>query len=105
MGNPYDVERSWPPYFLEHRKLFEEGMQGTYQCGDLPIYTVHAPLGHIGNAIFIVGDDGVLLYDTGIGESPARSSQRRSARSPTSRSWPSSTRITTPTTTTAPAPS
>ena len=24
MTNPYDVERSWPDYFLEHRKLFEE---------------------------------------------------------------------------------
>ncbi len=68
MANPYDVERSWPPYFLEHRKLFEDEMQGTYQCGDLPVYTVHAPLGYIGNATFIVGDDGVILYDTGIGD-------------------------------------
>jgi alkyl sulfatase BDS1-like metallo-beta-lactamase superfamily hydrolase len=66
--NPYDVERSWPDYFLEHRKLFEEdGGQGTYKCGDLPVWTVHAPLGFIGNSTFIVGDDGVIVYDTGIG--------------------------------------
>lgn len=68
MTNPYDVERSWPDYFLEHRKLFEEGGgQGTYKCGDLPVWTVHAPLGYIGNSTFIVGDDGVIVYDTGIG--------------------------------------
>jgi alkyl sulfatase BDS1-like metallo-beta-lactamase superfamily hydrolase len=68
MPNPYDVERSWPDYFLEHRKLFEEGGgQGTYRCGDLPVWTVHAPLGFIGNSTFIVGEDGVIVYDTGIG--------------------------------------
>lgn len=68
MANPYDVERSWPDYFLEHRKLFEEGEggQGTYQFGDLPVWTVHAPLGFIGNATFIEGDDGVIVYDTSL---------------------------------------
>lgn len=67
MSNPYDVERSWPDYFLEHRKLFEEGEgQGTYKCGDLPVWTVHAPLGYLGNAAFIVGDDEVIVYDTGV---------------------------------------
>lgn len=66
--NPYDVERSWPDYFLEHRSLFEEreGGQGTYRFGDHPVWTVHAPLGFIGNATFIEGDDGVIVYDTGI---------------------------------------
>lgn len=68
MSNPYDVERSWPDYFLEHRKLFEEreGGQGTYKYGDLPVWTVHSPLGFIGNGTFIEGDDGVILYDTGV---------------------------------------
>lgn len=68
MANPYDVERSWPDYFLEHRKLFEEGEggQGTYQYGDLPVWTVHSPLGFIGNGTFIEGEDGVILYDTGV---------------------------------------
>jgi alkyl sulfatase BDS1-like metallo-beta-lactamase superfamily hydrolase len=65
MANPYDVERSWPDYFLEERKLFDEG-QGTYRCGDLPVWTVHCPLGYIGNSTFIEGDDGVIVYDTGI---------------------------------------
>ena len=30
--NPYKVERSWPPYFLEHQKLFTE-QAGTYKAG------------------------------------------------------------------------
>jgi len=64
MANPYDVERSWPDYFLEHRKLFEEENQGTYRCGEHPVYTVHAPLGYLGNSTFIVGQDGVIVYDT-----------------------------------------
>lgn len=67
MANPYDVERSWPEYFLEHRKMFEEGGgQGTYKCGDLPVWTVHAPLGYLGNSAFIEGDDAVIVYDTGV---------------------------------------
>jgi alkyl sulfatase BDS1-like metallo-beta-lactamase superfamily hydrolase len=68
VNNAYDVERTWADYFLQHRELFEEGKgQGTYQCGDLPVWTVHAPLGYIGNSTFIVGDDGVIVYDAGIG--------------------------------------
>ena len=68
MTNPYDVERSWPDYFLEHRKMFEEreGGQGTYKCGDLPVWTIHAPLGYLGNVSFIEGDDAVIVYDTGV---------------------------------------
>jgi alkyl sulfatase BDS1-like metallo-beta-lactamase superfamily hydrolase len=64
--NPYDVERSWPDYFLEHRKLFEEENQRTYKCGELPVWTVHCPLGYIGNSTIIEGDDGLIVYDTGI---------------------------------------
>ena len=73
MTNPYDVERSWPDYFLEHRKLFEdrEGGRGTYRCGDHPVWTVHAPLGFLGNSTFIEGDDGVIVYDTSMGIEPA----------------------------------
>ena len=65
MNNPYDVERSWPDYFLEHRRKTVE-MQGTYRCGDLPVWTVHCPLGYLGNATVIEGDDGLILYDTGV---------------------------------------
>jgi len=65
MTNPYDVERSWPDYFLEHRRQTVE-MQGTYQCGDLPVWTVHCPLGFLGNATIIEGDDGLIVYDTGV---------------------------------------
>ena len=65
MSNPYDVERSWPDYFLEHRRRTVE-MQGTYKCGELPVWTVHCPLGYLGNATVIEGDDGLILYDTGV---------------------------------------
>lgn len=49
MSNPYDVPRSFPDYFLQHRELTVE-RQGTYRCGDLPVWTVHCPLGLLGNA-------------------------------------------------------
>lgn len=65
MANPYDVERSWPDYFLEHyRETVEK--QGTYQCNDLPVWTVYCPLGYLGNSTIIEGDDGLIVYDTGV---------------------------------------
>ena len=65
MANPYDVERSWPDYFLEHRRLTVE-KQGTYGCEGLPVWTVHCPLGYLGNSTIIEGDDGLIVYDTGV---------------------------------------
>ncbi len=65
MANPYDVERSWPDYFLEHRRLTVE-KQGTYRCDSLPVWTVHCPLGYLGNGTIIEGDDGLIVYDTGV---------------------------------------
>jgi alkyl sulfatase BDS1-like metallo-beta-lactamase superfamily hydrolase len=65
VANPYDVERSWPKYFLEHRRLTVE-QAGTYRCGDLPVWTVHCPLGYLGNSTIIEGDDGLIVYDTGV---------------------------------------
>jgi alkyl sulfatase BDS1-like metallo-beta-lactamase superfamily hydrolase len=65
MTNPYDVERSWPDYFLEHRRLTVE-RQGTYQCGDLRVWTVYCPHGFLGNSTIIEGDDGLIVYDTGV---------------------------------------
>lgn len=65
MSNPYDVERSWPDYFLEHRKLTLE-QQGTYRCDDLPVWTVYCPNGYLGNSTIIEGDDGLIVYDTGV---------------------------------------
>ncbi len=61
--SPYQVERSWPDYFLEHRKLFTE-KAGTYRAGDNPVWTVHVPCGWIGNSTIIEGDDGLIIYDT-----------------------------------------
>lgn len=65
MPNPYDVERSWPDYFLEHRRSTVE-KQGTYQCGDLPVWTVYCPLGFLGNSTIIEGENGLIVYDTGV---------------------------------------
>ena len=65
MANKYDVERSWPDYFLEHRRETVE-KQGTYRAGSLPVWTVHCPLGYLGNSIIIEGDDGLIVYDTGV---------------------------------------
>ena len=63
--NPYQVERSWPPYFLEHKKLFTE-QAGTYKAGKYPVWTVHVPGGWIGNSTIIEGDDGLIVYDTSV---------------------------------------
>lgn len=63
--NPYDVKRSWPDYFLEHRRLTVE-QQGTYRCGDLPVWTVYCPRGYIGDSIIIEAPDGLIVYDAGV---------------------------------------
>lgn len=63
--NPYPVERNFPEYFLEHRKLMTEDA-GTYKAGDHPVWTVHVPDQWYGNSIFIEGRDGVIVYDTSI---------------------------------------
>lgn len=42
MANPYDGERSWPDYFLEHHRLTVE-KQGTYGCEGVPVWIVHCP--------------------------------------------------------------
>jgi hypothetical protein len=78
--NPYDVERSWPDYFLEHRRLTVE-RQGTYRCGDLPVWTIHCPLGYLGNSTVIEGEDGLIVYDTGVNpEAGAHIAREASAR-------------------------
>ena len=63
--NPYEVERSWPPYFLEHQKLFTE-KAGTYKAGKYPVWTIHVPGGWIGNSTVIEGEDGLIVYDTSV---------------------------------------
>ncbi|QFU76605.1 MBL fold metallo-hydrolase [Halioglobus maricola] len=63
--SPYHVERTWPDYFLEHKKLFTE-KSGTYRAGEHPVWTVHVPGGWIGNSTIIEGDDGLIVYDTSV---------------------------------------
>ncbi|WP_036376742.1 alkyl sulfatase dimerization domain-containing protein [Mycolicibacterium austroafricanum] len=71
MSNPYDVERSWPDYFLEHRRMTVE-RHGTYRCADLPVWTVYCPGELLGNSVFIEGDDGLIVYDTGVNMAAGR---------------------------------
>jgi len=63
--NPYKVERTWPPYFLEHEKLFTE-KAGVYKAGPHPVWTLHALGGYYGNTTVIEGNDGLIIYDTGV---------------------------------------
>jgi hypothetical protein len=80
VSNPYDVERSWPDYFLEHRRLTVE-RQRTCRCGDLPVWTIHCPLGYLGNSTVIEGEDGLIVYDTGVNpEAGAHIAREASAR-------------------------
>ena len=65
MANPYDVERTWPEYFTRHRELTLD-RQGTYRCGELPVWTIYCPKGYLGNSTVIEGDDGLIVYDTGV---------------------------------------
>jgi alkyl sulfatase BDS1-like metallo-beta-lactamase superfamily hydrolase len=48
---------------LEHRRLTVE-QQGTYRCGDLPVWTVYCAMGFVGNSIIIEAPDGLIVYDT-----------------------------------------
>ena len=65
MKNPYDVERSWPAYFLEHREI-TLGEQGTHKCGDLPVWVVRHPAGTVGDVVIIETSDCLVVYDTGL---------------------------------------
>ena len=62
---PYNVDRNWPPYFLEHEKLFTE-KAGVYKAGPHPVWTLHALGGYYGNPTVIEGKNGLIVYDTGV---------------------------------------
>ena len=55
--------------------------QGTYRCGDLPVWTVYCPAGLLGNSTVIEGDDGLTLIDGGWSIPVARDLLDRSLRS------------------------
>jgi alkyl sulfatase BDS1-like metallo-beta-lactamase superfamily hydrolase len=61
--NAYKVERSFPPYFLEHKKYFEPKV---YKIGDYPVWSINNTDNWAVNSILIEGDDGLIVYDTGI---------------------------------------
>lgn len=57
------VERSWPDYFIEHKKLFTPHV---YKIGDHPIWSINNLDGWAANSIVIEGDDSLIVYDTGL---------------------------------------
>ena len=59
----YQVERSWPDYFLEHKQYFEPR---TYKIEGAPIWSINNPENWAVNCILIEGDDALIVYDTGI---------------------------------------
>lgn len=65
-GNPYKVERTFPPYVAEHRKLFTE-KSGIYQAGNHPVWTVHSPDQWAGNITFIETKNDLIVVDCSIG--------------------------------------
>ncbi len=58
------IERSFPPYFLEHRS--QVCQSAVVQLPGLPIWFLQSPGGWSVNSIVIEGDDGVIVYDTGV---------------------------------------
>ncbi len=59
----YHVERSWPDYFLEHKKYFEPQ---TYKIEGAPIWSINNPENWAVNCTLIEGDDELIVYDTGL---------------------------------------
>lgn len=59
----YQVERSWPTHFEEHRKHFEPKV---YQIGDHRMWSINNPDDWAANSIVIEGDSSLIVYDTGL---------------------------------------
>lgn len=57
------VERTWPGHFDEHRKHFEPKV---YQIGDQRLWSINNPGGWAANSVVIEGDNGLIVYDTGL---------------------------------------
>jgi len=58
------VERSFPPYYLEHRERFTQGR--VTRIEGRPIWVLENLGGWSVNSIVIEGDDGLVVYDTGV---------------------------------------
>ena len=58
-----EVERTFPPYFLEHKKYFEPRV---YKIGDYPVWSINNTADWATNTILIEGDEGLIVYDTGL---------------------------------------
>ena len=59
----FQVERSFPDYFLEH---FENFQPQTYAIEGAPVWSINNPDFWAANTIVIEGDDGLIVYDTGL---------------------------------------
>ncbi len=61
----YDIERSWPEYFEEHKAYFQPRV---YQIEDKPIWSVNNAEEWAANSIVIEGEQGLIVYDTGLSQ-------------------------------------
>ena len=59
----YEVERTWPEYFLEHKKYFEPK---TYAIEGVPVWSINNIDDWAVNSILIEGNDGLIVFDTGL---------------------------------------
>lgn len=59
------IERSFPPYFLEHRA--EACTTRVLRVENAPIWFLQCPGGWSVNSIVLEGPDGLIVYDTGVG--------------------------------------
>lgn len=58
------VERSFPPYYLEHRERYASGR--VTKITDRPIWVLENLGGWSVHSIVVEGDDGLVVYDTGV---------------------------------------
>jgi linear primary-alkylsulfatase len=59
----YEVERSWPEHFEEHRQHFTPKV---YQIGDHKLWSINNPDDWAANSIVMEGETGLIVYDTGL---------------------------------------
>ncbi|MFD4375146.1 alkyl sulfatase dimerization domain-containing protein [Streptomyces sp. NPDC059202] len=67
-------ERSFPPYFEQHRD--ECWKPGVIRIGELPVWVMHNLDGWAVNSILIEGPDGLIVFDTGVNQNLGRAIRR-----------------------------
>lgn len=61
--NKYEVERSWPDYFIKHQENY---VPKVYKIPGAPVWSINNTENWAANTILIEGDKGLIVYDTGM---------------------------------------